>query len=187
VTIEPLAGPPPGQTVNRIALAPLLVAPGARRVEPDATEMVGSRLVEALAEQGELEYVAPDEVSRWLAQREVSPGSANPQQLGAELARAFGADAVLFGSVRIYSARVGGERGATRPAAVWFDLELRLPDGTRIWAGSFHEDQKSLSEDLLSLPRAAERGFEWLDASSLAAYGARELIGALAQERRGWR
>jgi hypothetical protein len=173
--------------VNRIALAPLVVAPSARQVEPDATEMIGSRLVEALAEQGEIEYVAPDEVSRWLSQRGMSPGNANPQQLGAELARAFGADAVLFGVVRTYSARVGGEHGATHPASVWFDLELRLPDGARIWAGSFHEDQKSLSEDLLSLPRAAERGFEWLDASSLAAYGARELVGALAQERRRWR
>jgi hypothetical protein len=173
--------------VDRIAVPPLLVDPRARAVEPDAVEMIGSRLVEALAAQGEFAYVSPDEVEIWLSQRGLSLRDTDPKRLGAELAHAFGAEAVLFGVVRGYRSRVGGPHGALLPAAVWFDLELRLPDGTRIWAGSFREEQKSLAEDLLSLPRAVERRFVWLDAPSLAAYGARELVRALAEERRRWK
>jgi hypothetical protein len=194
ISVEALAGPGPGHPVNRIAVAPLLVAPqveraGARAgaVEPGAAEMVGSRVVEALAEQGEIAYVAPAEVALWLERSGLSMRGDDPQRLGGELARAFGVDAILFGRVRRYLSRVGGTHGATRPASVWFDLELRLPDGTRVWAGSYREEQKSLAEDLLSLPRAAQRGFTWLDAPSLAAYGARELIAKLAQERRRWK
>jgi hypothetical protein len=95
-------------------------------------------------------------------------------------------DAVLFGVVHHYSSRLGGEHGATRPAYVWFDLELRTPNGARIWAGTYRENQTSLAEDLFSLPRAIQRGFVWLDAPALAAYGARELVASLAEERRRW-
>ena len=173
--------------VERIALPPLLVDTHARHVEPEAAEMIASRLVEALAAQGELAYVGPDEAALWLSQRGLSVRDSDPQRLGGELAHAFGADAVLFGVVRGYSARIGGPHGATRPATVWFELELRAPDGTRLWTGTYHEQQKSLSEDLLSLPLAWERGFEWLDASQLAEYGSRELVQALVEECRKWK
>ena len=187
VSIETLPGPGPGIRVERIAVPPPLMDPRARAIEPDAVQMIGSRLVEALAAQGEIAYVAPDEVEIWLSGHGLSLRDADPQRLGGELAQAFGVDAVLFCVVRRYRSRVGGPHGAMRPAAVSFDLELRLPDGARIWAGSFREEQKSLAEDLLSLPRAWERGFEWLDAPSLAAFGARELVGVLAEERRRWK
>lgn len=179
--------PGPVVHVARIALPPLLVDPHARRVEPDAAEMIASRLVEALAAQSEIAYVGPDEVELWLAQRGLSLRDTDPRRLGGELAHAFGADAVLFGVVRAYLARVGGPHGATHPAAVWFELELRAPDGTRLWTGSYHEQQKSLSEDLLLLPLAWERGFEWLDAPELAEYGSRQLVSKLVAECRKWK
>jgi hypothetical protein len=94
---------------------------------------------------------------------------------------------VLFGRVRRYRSRVGGERGVTRPAAVWFDLELRLPSGVRIWGGLYREEQKAVSEDLLSLGLAAQRGFSWLDAPELSEYGARELVAALVEDLGRWR
>jgi hypothetical protein len=187
LVIEALPGPGPDVRIERIALPPPLVDARARAVEPDAVAVIGSRLVEALAEQGELDFVAPEEVEIWLAQRGLALDQTPPQRLGSELALAFGADAVLFGVVRRYVSRVGGPHGATQPAAVWFDLELRLPDGTPVFRGSYREEQKALSDDLLSLPRAAERSFEWLDAPGLSAYGARELVRALAQERRKWK
>jgi hypothetical protein len=187
VSIEALPGPGAGQSIGRIAVAPLVVAPGARKIEPDGPAVIASRLVQALSQRGDIDYVGPGEVEQWLSRRGLSPSRSDPQQIGGELARAFGAQAVLFGVVHHYSSRVGGARGASRPAFVWFDLELRLPDGSRIWAGSYREDQPSLSEDLLSLPRAAQRGFAWLDAPRLAEYGARELVASLAQERRKWK
>lgn len=179
--------PGAGMRVNRIAVPPLLVDPHGQRVEADAAQMIGSRLVEALAAQSELSYVGPDEVEIWFSQRGLSVRDTDPQRLGGELAHAFGSDAVLFGVVHGYSSRVGGPHGATRPASVWFDLELRAADGARLWTGTYHERQESLSENLFSLPLAWERGFEWLDAPNLAAYGARELVQALIEERRRWR
>jgi hypothetical protein len=187
LVIEELPGPGPNVRVGRIAVPPPVVDPRARAVEPDAARVIGSRLVEALAAEGELELVGPDEVGTWLSQRGLALDRASPQRLGSELAHAFGADAVLFGVVRRYVSRVGGPHGATQPAAVWFDLELRLPDGTPVFRGSYREEQQALADDLLSLPRAAERSFEWLDAPGLSAYGARELVRALAQERRKWK
>jgi pimeloyl-ACP methyl ester carboxylesterase len=187
LVIEELPGPGPGVRVGRIAVPPPIVDPRARAIEPDAVAVIGSRLVEALATQGELELVGPEEVATWLSQRGLALDQASPQQLGGELALAFGADAVLFGVVRRYVSRVGGPHGATQPAAVWFDLELRLPEGTPVFRGSYREEQQALSDDVLSLPRAAERGFEWLDAPGLATYGSRELVRALAEERRKWK
>jgi len=187
VEIQRLGAPEPGHAVKRIAVAPPIVAPGARIVESDAGAVIGSRLVEALAGQPEIEYVTPGEVESSLAQRGLSLHASDPQQIGAELARTFGADAVLYATIHDYVSRIGGTRGATRPATVGFDLELRLADGTRLWAGSYREQQQALFDDLLSLPRAAERGFTWLDAPALAAYGSRELVRSLAQERRQWK
>jgi hypothetical protein len=186
VAIESLPGPEPGRAVKRIAVAPPVVSPRAGIVEADATSVIGSRVVEALAGQPEIEYVTPDEVAVWLEQRGLALAT-DPQQLGGELARTFGADAVLYAIVHDYVSRIGGDHGATRPAAVGFDLELRLPEGTRIWAGSYREEQRSLSDDVLSLPRAAERHFTWVDAPGLAAYGARELVRSLGEERSRWR
>jgi hypothetical protein len=187
VSIEALPGPGPGTHVGRIAVVPLIADPGGRKIEPDGPEIVTTRVVEALAMRKDIDFVAPTEVETWLVRHGRPAKTSDPQTIGSELARVFGADAVLFGVVHHYSSRLGGERGATRPAFVWFDLELRVPSGARIWAGSYREDQASLTEDLLSLPRAAQRGFTWLDSPGLAQYGARELIAKLAQERRKWK
>jgi hypothetical protein len=136
--------PGAGVRVERIALAPLLVEARGTRVEPDAAEVIASRLVEAFAGQEEVSCVGPQEVELWLSQHDLSLRDTDPQRLGSELAHAFGSDAVLYGVVRRYVSRVGGPHGATRPAAVWFDLELRTPDGTRLWNGSYREQQTSL-------------------------------------------
>jgi hypothetical protein len=187
VTVEESPGPGAGVRIDRIALAPLQVDPAAKEVESDAASVIGSRLVEALAAQHDVGYVSPDEVALWLDQRGLPVADTAAQRVGGELARAFGADAVLFGVVRRYRSRVGGPHGAVRPAAVWFDVELRLPSGERIWNATYHEEQKPLSDDLFQLPRAAQRGFEWLDAPALASEGARELVRALLAERSTWR
>jgi len=187
VSIERLAGPKGGTRIGRIAVVAMVAAPGARAVEPDGPAVVSARVAEALAMRGDFDFIGPDEVGPRLARRGLSLENSDPGRIGAELVYSFGADAVLFGVVHRYSSRLGGERGATRPGFVWFDLELRTPEGTRIWAGTYRENQPSLAEDLLSLPRAIQRGFIWLDSPALAAYGARELVASLAEERRKWK
>jgi hypothetical protein len=154
-------------------------------VEPDGVGVVRARVVEALAALPDLDLVPPEDSDRRLEQARLDPPG--PVAIGRELARAFGADSVMFGRVRRYSSRVGGTRGAERPAAVWFELELRAPDGARLWQGSFHEQQQAVSENLLSLPRAAARGFQWLDADQLALEGAKQLAAELDRERQKWK
>jgi hypothetical protein len=182
-----------GVRVNTIAIVPFASAPQVDRpgapvvdVEDGGIAIVSARVVEALSEVGDLAVTPPEETARWLE----ANGRAlqdSPARLGSELASAFGADAILYGRVRRYRSRIGSTRGASRPASVWFELELRLPDGVRIWAGSYDEQQEALSENLLSLPRAADRGFAWVDASRLSSDGARALVAALLEERRHWR
>ena len=177
-----------GARVGKVAVAPFV--PDERHaadVEPDGPALVRSRVFEALDDLTGWEVVPPGEVERWLAREEVAVGDAEPSEVGDELRRAFGADAVLYGSVRRYLSREGGPRGAQRPASVWFELELRLPGGERLWHGSYRERQAAVSDNLLALPRAIGRGFRWVDASGLAREGALELVEDLAREQRTWR
>ena len=178
----------PGIEVRKVALAPF--ARGTLRaadVEQDGVDLIRSRVFEALAEFTDWELVPPEEIDRWLEREQISTDGSGASEIGPEAARAFAADAVLYGSVRRYRSRLGGPRGSRRPASVWFELELKLPDGTRLWRGTYREEQAAVSDNLLALPRAASRGFQWVDASRLALEGARELIGALAREQRAWK
>ena len=96
------------------------------------------------------------------------------------------ADAMLSGVVRRYVERDGSSTGVRHPASVWIVLELRDGDGRVLWTGTYEETQAALSEDAGSLPRAWERGFRWVTAEDLAAYGVRELVRELAREVGTW-
>lgn len=130
-------------------------------IAPGAAAIVTARVVDALTRETGLEILPPGEPAR-------------------------GGDAVLSGVVRRYIERVGGPGGAFKPASVWFSQELRTLEGELIWSGTFEETQRSLSEDLGSLPRAWKRGFKWLTAAQLATEGADELATALAEETAPW-
>jgi hypothetical protein len=152
-------------------------APGGS-VPVDAAAVVATRVLEAMTQETRLEIVPPGEAARVRGGAEVPSGE--------ELRRQFGVDAVLTGSVRRYVERIGGPAGASRPAAVWFSLELRSPDGEILWSGTYDETQRALSEDLGSFGRAWRRGFRWVTAADLAGYGARQLARALAAETVSW-
>ena len=191
--VEHGARPAGGISVDTIAVAPFRPAaqverPGARvsDVEEGGIDMVSARVLQALLAVEDLEVAPPEETGRWLQANGLGE-DAERAQIERELARSFGADAILHGRVRRYLSRIGGERGAKRPAAVWFELELRLPDGTRLWSGTWDERQVAVSEDLFSLGRAIERDFTWVNAPRLVADGARALIADLLAERQRWR
>ena len=177
-----------GVELKKVALAPFTSgSTHAADVETDGIALVRSRVFEALTELIDWELVPPEEIERWLEHEKLAADDADPSAVGLEAARAFAADAVLFGHVRRYRSRQGGPRGSLQPASVWFELELRLPDGRRLWSGSYREKQAAVSDNLLALPRAASRGFQWVDASRLAREGALELVGELAREQRVWK
>jgi hypothetical protein len=161
------------RTLRKIALVPLrLASPEVAPERPDAAELVTARILEALA-RTDLSVVPPEEVLR------VLPEYADPVAAAEALHRQFGVDAILTGEVRRFVPRIGSEAGATRPASVWFDLELRGPAGEMLWRGRYDETQTGLAGDLASLPRAFERRFRWVTAEDLTAYGARELVAKL--------
>ena len=166
-------------TLRKLVILPFAndPAPGGT-VESDASSVVATRVLEALTQETDLEIIPPEEAAR-------VRGVAG-EATGEELRHQFGIDAVLTGVVRRYVERSGGPGGSSRPAAVWFSLELRLPDGALLWSGTYDETQQALSDDLGSLGRAWQRGFRWVTAADLAGYGARQLARELAADTAPW-
>ena len=165
--------PPP--TIRKLVVLPFASdpAPGGS-VESDAAALVAARVLEAMTQATSFEVVPPEEAAR--------VGTAESPATGKALREQFGIDAVLTGVVRRYIERIGGPSGSSRPASVWFSLELRSPDDVLLWSGTYLENQKPLSEDLGSFRRAWQRGFRFVTAADLASYGARELVRAMAAE-----
>lgn len=165
--------------VHKIALLPFTTDPlrGAL-VQGDGDAVVTTRVLQALTQETNLDVVPPGEAAH--------VGAAGKTPSGAELRKQFGVDAILTGVVHRYVERIGGPSGAMKPASVSFTMELRTPDGELLWAGTYEEAQKALSEDLGSIKRAWSRGFRWVTAADLAGYGARQLSLALADDLALW-
>jgi hypothetical protein len=191
VQVESLPPQAPGP-IERIALVPCQVD-AALSTEDSVTTpeqaagLVTARLLDALRAGGRFDVVPPTEVARALQTASLPPGAAAPDAIVQALRAAFGADAVLLARLRRFSARLGGRQGAHRPAAVRFEVELRSAQGAPLWRGVYDERQHSLSEDLGSLPRAAARGFRFVTAEELVAYGAGEIVRALEDASAAWR
>jgi hypothetical protein len=149
--------PDPPAGLQKVAVVPLGTDPLGADVPQAAPSLVTARVASALESETALRVV---DVSQ--------------------------ADAVLSGVVRRYVEREGTSTGVRHPASVWIVLELRDAAGRELWTGSYEETQTALSEDAGSLPRAWERGFRWVTAEDLAAYGARELVRELAREVATW-
>jgi hypothetical protein len=164
--------------VKRIAVLPLVMDPAAGvAAEASGAPIITARLVEALNEETSLEVIPPEDALRSGGGRRPNPG---------DLKRDFGVDAIVTGTVRRYSEREGSASGVTRPAAVWFELELRSVSGELLWSGVYEERQEALSDNFLTLGMAWKRGFRWVTAEDLAKYGARELARALAADTASW-
>ncbi len=180
------------QTLTRVAVMPLEARPSvgsggvSEGVTSDASQLVTARVVEALSVGSPLEIVPPSEVELWLNARP-GPPLTDASEIGALMRKTFEIDAVLSGTVSRFLERHGSAGGATRPAAVSFQIELWSPDGNLLWRGTYSEAQQSLSSDLGSFRRVAERRFRWVTAESLAAYGARELVRGMGQETEQWK
>jgi hypothetical protein len=159
---------PESGPVKKVALLPLA---------NDETGVVTARLLQALNEETDFEVIGPEEALR---------AGAGRTPTAAELERDFAVDAVVAGDVRRFSEREGGPRGVERPAAVWFTLELRSTSGRLLWSGVYQETQEPLSDNVMRLGLAWQRGFKWVTAADLADYGARELARAMASEAGSW-
>jgi uncharacterized protein (DUF2237 family) len=89
-----------------------------------------------------------------------------------------GCNAVLETTLSRYSERVGGDYGVKQPAAVTFAYKLyETGEGRVLCHGRFDEQQQSLMENLLALPKTKSRGLVWLTAEELARDGLKEKLG----------
>jgi hypothetical protein len=155
--------------------------------EKYATEIVTARVQEALIEIGGFEVVPQAEVAMLVGAEPGAELTDDPMPIARRLHGAFGVQGILYGTVRRFYGREGGPRGASKPAAVAFVLELRHVDGPLLWKGEYDETQKSLSEDPGSFQRARERGFSWVSAEALAQYGASELVRQMPGSGQAWK
>jgi hypothetical protein len=89
-----------------------------------------------------------------------------------------GCNVVLETTLSRYIERVGGDYGVKQPAAVTFAYKLyEVGEGRVLCHGRFDEQQQSLMENLLKLPKAQSRGFTFLTAEELALDGLQEKFG----------
>jgi hypothetical protein len=176
-----MPGEPQVRPLRKLALVPFSLGRQLTAADPEGTppgfvsEVVTARVLESIVLWTDLGVVPPEEVSRVLVAAGPLDSPRTPADIGARLAASFGVDAVLFGRVDRFVSRIGGGRGASRPAAVRFRLELRAVDGAVIWVGTYDEKQRSVLESPGSLRRAMKRDFRWVTAENLVAYGAEEL------------
>lgn len=171
--------------LRRLAVAPidLDLPPSGDRGPAD---FLGARVFEDLVADSPFEVIPPGEVARVLRPGGTLVVKPVPAEVGPLLGRTFGIDAILYGHILRYSQRRGGERGSARPASVWFDLELRTPEGLVLWKGTYNETQQGLTDDLLSFRRAMQRRFRFVSADALAAYGAQKLVRELSELGKRW-
>lgn len=154
---------------QRLGLAPILVPPEgmvrsltgsyveAGPVEPGAAEILRGLVEQKFLERGY--EVVPLE----------GQGGEDPVVFALAQARQKGLEYVLLVALYRWREREGGNLGVRRPAEVAFEVLLfRVEDGRRLWGKLLKERQRSLSEDLLKLPRFLRKGLRWLSARELA-------------------
>ena len=93
-----------------------------------------------------------------------------------KVARKLGADALVVGTISVYSEREGTELGVKDPASVAFSVELLgASDGQIIWETYFTETQKPLLDNVFEIKKFVKRGAKWITSDELALEGARKV------------
>ena len=169
----------------RIAVLPVVAATrssgeepsGAGQIAPGAEAVITRELYETLEQQTDFDIVARVAVDQALA---ASAGPPSTPMAVQALAGTLNAQVVLRGVVTLYRQREGSHLSVSRPAAVGLELWLfNGRDGRLLWSGRYHEVQRSLSEEVRTLPLYWKRGARWLTAEELSGYAVTELLKTL--------
>lgn len=156
------------------------------QVSPDAAaKQVGHQVAQSL-QQRQVAVVAPADVKRALLAAGLSATGekVEPAKIGRVVHAQFGADAFLMGEVHRFQEREGRPAGATRPAAVGFQVWLYdAPGGKLLWTGTVDERQKPLSANVFDASRYPGHGFRWLSVDELAAWCAGRAAQAIPLNR----
>ncbi len=171
--------------IRKVAVAPLAVSPRIPAQTPGGTTpdvaatIVAHQLAEALAARG-IEVVAPSDVGRALEVAGEDPAQLRPLAAAEVVARKFGADAILTGTLIRWVERRGSGRAVSQVPAVGFEVVLRAsPGAQRLWSATFNESQKPLGENVLITSQYPGGGTRWLTTEELARWGAGVLVKAV--------
>jgi hypothetical protein len=164
--------------IDLIAVLPVRELPdsaadGERPVlETHAGRAVTAQVYRYLAEQTRLRFV-PDLAVADVAAR----APREPLAAARALAKATGADAVIFGTVYRFRERVGTKYAASQPANVSFDLAFYVAESDEVtWQESFDKTQESLSSNLFNWWMFWRAGPYWFTARELAGLGVDRLL-----------
>lgn len=170
------AGKESNFAVSGIAVLPVKPAADVREslsLADEKTLQSGSRVMdgllqEALANKAGFRFVKAGRIE------DAGHNLATARRIAAQQ----GCNALLETTLSRYVERIGGEYGVKQPAAVTFAYKLyEVDEGKVLCHGSFDEQQQSLMENLLTLPKAQHRGLIWLTAEELARDGLKEKLG----------
>lgn len=138
----------------------------------DGAQVMNGLLKQVLAGQPGVRFVT--EQSRTGS----NEGAVNKLEAARRIAAQQGCNTILETTLSRYNERVGGDYGVKQPAAVTFAYKLyEVGEGRVLCHGRFDEQQQSVMENLLALPKAQSRGLTWLTAEELARDGLQERLG----------
>lgn len=141
----------------------------------DGSQVIHALLKEALADKSGIRFVVATAQADKAAKEETRIKGLDAAR---QIASQQGCNTILETTLSRYHERVGGDYGVKQPAAVTFAYKLYEVEGGRVLChGRFDEQQQSVMENLLSLPKAQSRGLVWLTAEDLARDGIKEKFG----------
>ncbi|WP_310601286.1 hypothetical protein [Desulfobulbus sp.] len=144
------------------------LSPADEKILQDGSGVMTGLLKEVLTGKAGVRFVS-------LGQAKVMEGTGHTLETARRIAAQQNSNAVLETTLSRYVERVGSEYGVKQPAAVTFAYKLyEVKEGRVLCHGRFDEQQQSLMENLLNLPKTQSRGLVWLTAEELARDGLKE-------------
>jgi hypothetical protein len=166
-------------SINRVAVMPLVEAPGGEPLAPGAAEAISAELYSQVAMAGGWDPIPEQDVAD--AMQKMPPTTlGNLNQNALKLGHDVSADGVIYGTVERYRERVGADYAASSPASVAFTLEfVDLKSGQVVWTAKFAKSQAALSQNLFDLANFVQRSGRWVRAHEIAQEGVKEAVANL--------
>jgi PBP1b-binding outer membrane lipoprotein LpoB len=163
-------------TINRVAVMPLIEAPGGEPLAPGAVDTVSAEVYSQCAVAGGWETIPQQDVDEAL-QKMPPVTLANLDETALKLAHEVSADGVLYGTVERFHERVGMDYSASSPAAVTFTLKfVDFKSGQVVWNAKFAKSQVSLTQNIFDLANFVQRSGRWVRAHEIAMEGVKAAV-----------
>jgi hypothetical protein len=180
-------------SIKKIAVLPFQTQPNppdakileVRQVAEGSENLLTQLFAEGLQATGRYQIILQGQAEAALKTAQAGESETITPRVVQKTGKAVGADVVIIGRVQKFIERVGGRLGIESPASVGFVVTMiSVGDGQTLWSSEYYETQKTLSEDINTLPLFIKRGGKWLTARELAEYGVEKMIETLPKKKR---